>query len=111
MPEIGPAPEGYQPTAAGSPSTYIWLGSLVRGEAGVSVEDLMNATDRDGYDNQPSFGSDDALYFVSAIDRVQTDVMGHVPGARPITLNVPWDPPDTSWGARPMARSSDGPRQ
>ena len=80
MPEIGPAPEGYQPTAAGSPSTDIWLGSLVRVEAGVSVENLINATDRDGYDNQPSFGPDGALYFVSAIDRVQTEVMRHASG-------------------------------
>ena len=32
-PEIGPAPDDYRPTAAGAPSTDIWLGRLERGDA------------------------------------------------------------------------------
>jgi len=83
MPEIEPAPESYRPTAAGAPSTDIWVGSLTRGEAGFAVQDLENATNRVGYDNQPSFGSDDALYFVSAGDTIQTEVMRYNFGGDP----------------------------
>ena len=31
-PEIGPAPDDYRPTAAGAPSTDIWIGRLERAE-------------------------------------------------------------------------------
>jgi WD40 repeat protein len=64
----------YQPTAATAPSTDIWLASLVVAEGGVSVEDLRNVTDRDGYDNQPSFSPDgEAVYYAAAVDS-QTEV-------------------------------------
>ncbi len=76
MPEIGPAPEGYTPTAAGSPSTDIWLGGLVREGGALSVSDLGRATDRDGYDNQPSFLLDgSAILHTAALDRSQTEIM------------------------------------
>ena len=80
MPEIGPAPEDYTPTAAGSPSTDIWMGTLVReGGAeggGLSVSGLERATDRDAYDNQPSFLLDgSAILHTAALDRRQTEIM------------------------------------
>ncbi len=74
-PEIGPAPGGYVPTAAGAPSTDIWVGELDRGADGaLSVRYLVNATDRDGYDNQPSFDpSGSAIYYTSGVDATQTE--------------------------------------
>ncbi len=89
MPEIGPAPDDYRPTAAGAPSTDIWLGRLVRDGDGLLVEGLANATDREGYDNQPSFSHDgQAIYYVSAVDETQTEVkrLGMTAGgAQPVT--------------------------
>ena len=76
MPEIGPAPEDYTPTAAGSPSTDIWLGALVRDGGVLSVSGLAQATDRDAYDNQPSFLMDgSAILHTAALDRRQTEIM------------------------------------
>ena len=76
MPEIGPVPEGYTPTAAGSPSTDIWMAALVRDGGTLSVPDLGRGTDRDGYDNQPSFLLDgSAILHTSAVDRTQTEIM------------------------------------
>ena len=76
MPEIGPAPEGYTPTAAGSPSTDIWLGGLVREGGALSVSGLEQATDRDAYDNQPSFLLDgSAILHTAAVDGTQTEIM------------------------------------
>ncbi|MDE2719737.1 hypothetical protein [Candidatus Palauibacter polyketidifaciens] len=76
MPEIGPAPEGYTPTAAGSPSTDIWMGTLVRDGGALSVSGLAQATDRDAYDNQPSFLLDgSAILHTAALDRRQTEIM------------------------------------
>ncbi|MDE2679431.1 MAG: hypothetical protein OXI76_16150 [Gemmatimonadota bacterium] len=75
-PEIGPAPDDYRPTAAGAPSTDIWIGRLERADDGtLIVTGLTNATDRDRYDNQPSFGpAGAALYYTSAVDSTQTEV-------------------------------------
>lgn len=80
MPEIGPAPADYRPTAAGAPSTDIWLGVLDRSGAGAPlVRDLFNATDRDGYDNQPHFAPDGgSLYYTSAVDSIQTEAFRYV---------------------------------
>lgn len=74
-PEIGPAPDDYVPTAVGAPSTDIWVGRLERGPDGaLSVADILNATDRDGYDNQPSFDpTGAALYYTAALDATQTE--------------------------------------
>ena len=74
-PEIGPAPEDYRPTAAGAPSTDIWIGRIERAAGGaLSLRDLVNATDRDGYDNQPAFDpSGAAVYYTSAVDSTQTE--------------------------------------
>ena len=79
-PEIGPAPEDYRPTAAGAPSTDIWIGRIERGEGGaLSVRDLVNATGRDGYDNQPAFDpSGAAVYYTSAVDSTQTETFRYV---------------------------------
>ena len=78
-PEIGPAPADYRPTAAGAPSTDIWVGRLERAEDGaLVVVDLANATDRDGYDNQPSFHPAGAsLLYTSAVDSTQTETFRH----------------------------------
>jgi hypothetical protein len=76
MPETGPAPDDYTPTAAGSPSTDIWMGALVRGGGALSVSGLAQATDRDAYDNQPSFLLDgSAILHTAALDRRQTEIM------------------------------------
>ena len=76
MPEIGPAPEDYTPTAAGSPSTDIWMGALVRDGGALAVSGLAQATDRDAYDNQPSFLLDgSAILHTAALDRRQTEIM------------------------------------
>jgi hypothetical protein len=65
----------YRPTASGAPSTDIWLAHLVIKEDGVTVNDLRNVTDRDGYDNQPSFSPDgSSLYYASAVDSTQTEI-------------------------------------
>lgn len=78
-PEIGPAPPNYVPTAANAPSTDIWIGRAVVAAHGMDIAGLFNATDRAGYDNQPSFSPDGtALYFVRAVDSTQTDVLRYV---------------------------------
>ncbi len=77
-PEIGPAPADYRPTAAGAPSTDIWIGLLDRSGDALAVRALVNATDRDGYDNQPAFAPvADVLYYVAAVDTIQTEVFRH----------------------------------
>ena len=94
LPEIEPAPPDYRPTAAGAPSTDIWMGSLTGSGTGLRVEGLTNATDRPGYDNQPAFTDDGASFlYVSAVDTTQTEVfryslatgaterLTHTPGA------------------------------
>ena len=76
MPEIGPAPADYVPTATGVPATDVWLGTLIRDGGALSVSGLEQATDRDGYDNQPSFLLDgSAILFTAAFDRRQTEIM------------------------------------
>lgn len=68
-------PGDYRPTAAGAPSTDIFLGTLLLDGDRVEVSDLINITDRDGYDNQPYFTPDGtALLFTSARDTFQTDI-------------------------------------
>ncbi|MDE2794385.1 MAG: hypothetical protein OXL34_06155 [Gemmatimonadota bacterium] len=75
VPDIGPAPTDYRPTAAGAPSTDIWIGRIERVAGGaLQIRDLVNATDRDGYDNQPAFDpSGTAVYYTSAVDSTQTE--------------------------------------
>ena len=65
----------YRPTAAGAPSTDVFLGTLVEADGRLEVADVRNITDRDGYDNQPHFMPDGmSLLYVSARDSLQTDV-------------------------------------
>lgn len=79
-PEIGPAPADYRPTAAAAPSTDIWTGRIERGPGGApQLRDLVNATDRDGYDNQPAFDyAGTALYYTSAVDSTQTETFRYL---------------------------------
>ncbi len=79
VPQFGPAPPDYVPTAAGAPSTDIWLGRVERGEQGeLVIAGLANATDRDGYDNQPAFDPPAAaFYYTAAVDSTQTDTYRH----------------------------------
>lgn len=75
MPTIGPAPSTYRPTAAGAASTDIWLGDLVRQGDSLAVRNLVNVTNRPGYDNQPAFTPDGrALFYVAAVDTTQTEI-------------------------------------
>ena len=80
LPQVGPAPADYRPTAAGAPSTDIWVGRIERdGDGTLSIASLANATDRDGYDNQPSFDvSGSAIYYTSAVDSTQTETFRYV---------------------------------
>ncbi|MCY4400723.1 MAG: hypothetical protein OXE96_15495 [Gemmatimonadetes bacterium] len=80
LPRFGPAPADYRPTAAGAPSTDIWVGRIERDDDGVvAITGLSNATDRDGYDNQPSFDpSGSAIYYTSAVDSTQTETFRYV---------------------------------
>ena len=84
VPQIGPAPEDYRPTAAGAPATDIWIGRIERAAGGaLSIRDLVNATDRDGYDNQPAFdASGAAVYYTSAVDSTQTETFRYLLGER-----------------------------
>ncbi len=76
MPEIGPAPADYVPTAETAPATDIWLGALARSGGSLGVADLEQATDRAAYDNQPSFLLDgSAILHTAAFERRQTEVM------------------------------------
>jgi hypothetical protein len=68
-------PSGYTATAAGAPSTDIFLGTLQLDGDRVAVSDFINITDRDGYDNQPYFvAHGTALLYTSARDSLQTDI-------------------------------------
>ena len=80
VPEIGPAPEDYRPTAAGAPATDIWIGRIERAAGGaLAIRDLVNATNRDGYDNQPAFDpSGAAVYYTSAVDSTQTETFRYL---------------------------------
>ena len=75
--------EGYTPTAANAPSTDIYVGTLSSGDGTptngeVSVADVTNITDRDGYDNQPAFEpGGQTLLYTSARNRTQTDIYRH----------------------------------
>jgi hypothetical protein len=66
---------GYTPTAAGAPSTDIWLAELGSSDGRWGVGAPSNITDRDGYDNQPAFEpGGTALLYTSARDAEQTDI-------------------------------------
>lgn len=57
------------------PETDIWVVDLIKKEGKYSFEKPLNFANRKGYDNQPSFSSDDKeIYFVSNKDSNQTDV-------------------------------------
>ena len=75
IPEIGPAPADYVPTAVGVPATDIWLATVIRDGTALRVSGLERATDRDGYDNQPSFLLDgSAILYTTALERRQTEI-------------------------------------
>ncbi len=82
----GDGPGDYAPTAAGAPSTDIYVGTLSVDEDGLRVGELINITDRDGYDNQPYFLPDGAgLLFTSARDTLQTDIYRYDMATRSIS--------------------------
>jgi hypothetical protein len=71
----GDGSSDYVPTASGAPSTDIFVGTLVIDGERFDIVDLVNVTDRAGYDNQPQFAPDGAaLLFTSARDTLQTDI-------------------------------------
>ena len=70
----GEEEDNYTPTAAAAPSTDVFVGRLALGES-PAVKDVFNATDRDGYDNQPFFLPDGtAVLYTSARSAEQTDI-------------------------------------
>ncbi len=70
-----PRQVGYAPTAGSAPSTDIYLGVLSLEVDTASVTNLRNATDRRGYDNQPTFTADGGtVFYTSARDARQTDI-------------------------------------
>lgn len=65
----------YQPSIAAAPATDIWVARLVSEGARLSLADLRNVTDRDGYDNQPMFSpAGDGLYYASAVEPPQAEI-------------------------------------
>ena len=69
---------GYTPTAAGAPSTDIYLAELTSRDGTYGVGAPRNITDRDGYDNQPAFEpGGTTLLYTSARNRTQTDIYRH----------------------------------
>ena len=72
--EVAEQAPDYVPTAAGAPSTDVYIGDL--GAAGtLTVGNLRNVTGRDGYDNQPAFLPDGTgILYTSGRDGVQTDI-------------------------------------
>ena len=84
MPTPAAAPqEGYTPTAANAPSTDVYVATLsftdgAPAGGAVSVGDVTNITDRDGYDNQPAFEpGGQTLLYTSARNQTQTDIYRH----------------------------------
>ena len=69
--EVAEQAPDYVPTAAGAPSTDVYVGDL--GAAGaLTVGNLRNVTDREGYDNQPAFLPDGTgILYTSGRDGVQ----------------------------------------
>jgi WD40 repeat protein len=68
----GVAPAGAQQ------GTDIYVGSLSMQDGRLAVTGLINATDRDGYDNQPSFGPDGSfLLYTSGRADGQTEIFRH----------------------------------
>jgi hypothetical protein len=69
------AADPYVPTAASAPSTDIWIGSLSGTGTDLTIRNLRNVTDRDGYDNQPAFLTDGSgILYTSGRDDLQTDI-------------------------------------
>jgi hypothetical protein len=60
--------------AQGASNPEIYLMSLAVRGAGVTVGTPVNITNRPGYDNQPSFTADGAIYFTSVRDDAQADI-------------------------------------
>ncbi len=75
--------DGYTPTAANAPSTDVYVATLSSTGGTptggvVSVGDVTNITNRDGYDNQPAFEpGGQTLLYTSARNRTQTDIYRH----------------------------------
>lgn len=56
------------------PSTDIYIVDLSTDPVSISSESLMNATDRDGYDNQPFFSPDGQYVLFTSFRENQTDI-------------------------------------
>jgi len=75
QPPMVPQREGYTPTAAGAPSTDIYLAELTNDGGTYAVASPRNITARDGYDNQPAFEpGGGTLLYTSARNNTQTDI-------------------------------------
>jgi hypothetical protein len=57
------------------PNTELWLLKVENTKEGMSFKKPLNITNRDGYDNQPSFSRDNKrIYYVSVRDDKQADI-------------------------------------
>ncbi len=68
-----PCLAAFAPSAIAQSPTDIYLGALTVKEGRVQIGDLRNITDRDGYDNQPSFTSDGRGILFTSIRDGQAD--------------------------------------
>ena len=59
-------------------ATDVYLASIERTDEGVTLTQVRNLTDRDGYDNQPAFSKDGSTLYYTRMegtgDEVQTDI-------------------------------------
>jgi len=75
QPSMVPQREGYRPTAAGAPSTDLYLAELTASDDTYAIGAPVNISDRDGYDNQPAFEPGGAgLLYTSGRNQTQTDI-------------------------------------
>ena len=57
------------------PDTDIWLVDIIKKDGKYTCKNPLNITNKNGYDNQPSFSNDDkGIYFVSVKEPNQTEI-------------------------------------
>jgi hypothetical protein len=96
-----PEATDYVPTAAGAPSTDVWIATLTGTDGGLTVREPVNVTDRDGYDNQPAFLLDgSAVLFTSGRSELQTDIYRYDLASGEITQVT--DTPSSEFSPTPL---------
>ncbi len=73
-------PKGTQDDASPLPESDIFLADFTVDDAGVlALSNVVNITDRAGYDNQPWFADDGTLYYTREADPGRTDSWSYAP--------------------------------